>query len=277
MQTERQGAKMEKKEKTPRGFYVQKGSFMAHAAVTVLVISIAARLLGTMNLWGEMPLWLIEVALPIGCAVLFILFILLLGRVALWTTILPVLGGATFFVLSNFDQVPGWPLFICIALAFLSAFVYTATLSGLIRTKWLIALVFAGILAYMVIYRAIPVFGDMQNPVSFADGMKLLSSIGFVFAMFCATLAMRRRKPAKVDAELPKIKDPKVVPPQEEMPPAEEPAAPETAVESVETVENADTRAPLEEAFAVETENLALAEEKEAAPGGGSFRTGQLT
>ena len=228
---------MEKKEKTPRGFYVEKGSFFAHAAVTVLVLSVAARLLGTMNLWGDMQQLLIHIALPLGSALLFILFILALGRIALWTTILPVLGGAAFFVLSIFDQGPGWPLFICIALSFLAAFVYTATLTGMLRTKWIAVLVFAMILAYQVVFCAIPAFGDIELSISFAEGMKLLSSMGLVFAMFCACLAMRRRKRATPD--LPKIKDPKVVPPA-----AETSAAPAEAPDAEEIAPSAGSEAP---------------------------------
>ena len=205
---------MEKKEKEPRGFYVEKGSFFAHAAVTILVLSMAARLLGTMNLWnGGMNQLLVQILLPVGSMLLFILFILLLGRIALWSTILPVLGGAAFFILSVFDQGPGWTMFICIALAFLAAFLYTATLSGMIRSKWLIVLAFVLIFAYQIVFRAIPVFGSAVETVSFIDGMTLLSSLGMVFAMLCASLAFRRRK--KPEPELPKIKDPVVLKPQE--------------------------------------------------------------
>ncbi|MBR0040292.1 MAG: hypothetical protein IJP64_02820 [Oscillospiraceae bacterium] len=206
---------MEKKEKQPRGFYVEKGSFFAHVSVTLLVLSIAARFLGTMNLWGDMTQLMIQTLLPVGSALLFILFILLLGRIALWTTILPVLGGAAFFILSSFGKEP-LTLFICIALAFLAVFLYTATLTGMIRTKWILVLVFMMIIAYQIIFRAIPVFGDMQNPVSFLDGMALLSTLGFVLAMLCAALALRRRKAVKAETELPKIKDPVVVPPSSE-------------------------------------------------------------
>ena len=215
---------MEKSEKKVRGFFVEKGSFFVHASVTVLVLSIAARLLGTMTLWGNMTQLIIQTLLPVGCALLFILFILLLGRVALWTTILPFLGGAAFFVLSVFETNASWPLFICIALAFLAAFMYTATLAGMIRTKWLLVFVLALIFAYQI-YRAIPVFAETTTTLRFIDGMALLSSLGFVFSMLCASLALRRRKPPKTEPELPKIKDPVVIPPAESG--AEEtPAAP---------------------------------------------------
>ena len=206
---------MKNEKKEPRGFYVEKGSFFVHASVTILVIAVAFRLLGTLHLWNDMFQLATLVALPVVSALLFILFILLLGRVALWTTILPVLGGAAFFILSSIDEHPSWPMFICIALSFLASFVYTATLPGMIRTKWLNVIVFLGILVYQCAFIAYPAFSDQESPVSFADGMALLSSIGIVFAMFCASLAIRRRKPAKTE-ELPKIKDPKVVAPAQE-------------------------------------------------------------
>ena len=221
---------MEKTEKEPRGFYVEKGSFFAHAAVTVLALSMAARLLGTMNLWGDPSRMITQILLPIGCSLLYILLILLLGRIALWPTILPVLGGAAFFILSRFDT-PSWPLFLCIALAFLAAFLYTATLAGLIRSKWLLVLAFALIFAYQIVFCAVPVFGDKKTPVSFADGMTLLSAMGMIFAMLLATLAFRRKKAVKPAPDLPPIKDPIVLPPESGPVPAEAESVPAAGAE----------------------------------------------
>ena len=252
---------MKNEKKEPSGFYVEKGSFFVHASVTILVIAVAFRLLGTLHLWNNMFQLATLVALPGVSALLFILFILLLGRVALWTTILPVLGGAAFFILSSIDEHPSWPMFICIALSFLASFVYTATLTGMIRTKWLNVIVFLGILVYQCAFIAYPAFSDQESPVSFADGMALLSSIGIVFAMFCASLAIRRRKPAKTEEELPKIKDPKVVAPEradesplpdnggadaEPLPPVQEEAVLPDAAESADLpAADADSVPPL--------------------------------
>ena len=229
-QIRKAGYEMEKKEKEPRGFYVEKGSFFAHAAVTILVLSMAARLLGTMNLWnGGMNQLLIQILLPVGSMLLFILFIL-----------------------SVFEQGPGWTMFICIALAFLAAFLYTATLSGMIRSKWLLVLAFVLIFAYQIVFRAIPVFGSAVETVSFIGGMTLLSSLGMVFAMLCASLALRRKK--RPEPELPKIKDPVVVKP-------EEPSGAENA-ESV--IETASAEAPAETAQ-LEAEQIPDAPAAEAA------------
>lgn len=259
------GIDMENTEKEPRGFYVEKGSFFAHAAVTLLVLSMAARLLGTLNLWGDMPKLITQVLLPVGSSLLFIVFILLLGRIALWTTILPVLGGAAFFILSVFGENTAWPYLIAgIVLAFLASFLYTATLFGMLRRKWLLVLVFTLTFAYLV-YRAVPLFANTENPISFIDGMTLLSSLAMVFAMLLATLSFRRKKAVKAEPELPKIKDPVVIPPENaesaEAPAIAQEAAPETEVEPFFAAE-AEPEQLTDPAAAVESPNTA--EEAEA-------------
>ena len=147
---------MEKETKKQRGFYVEKGSFFVHAAVILLALAMAARLLGTMNLWSDAFKFATLIALPVISALLYILFILLLGRIALWTTILPVLGGAAFFILAATTGGEQLRMIICIILAFVASFVYTATLAGMIRTKWINVVVFAAILAYQTVFLAVP-------------------------------------------------------------------------------------------------------------------------
>ena len=62
--------------------------------------------------------------------------------------------------------------------------------------------------------------------------MTLLSSIGIILAMFCFSLAVRRARPPKENPDLPKIKDPVVITP-------EQPAAPEESKATAdETGEN---------------------------------------
>lgn len=207
---------MYKDKKEPRGFFVEKESFFVHACVVILAVAIVARLLGTMTLWSDPFLLSTQIALPVCCALLLILFLLVFGRIALWTTILPVLGGAAFFILSASGEGFGLKTIVCIVMAFLAAFIYTATLAGMIRTKWLNVAVFTVILAYQIAFLAVPLFGDMLNPVGFAEGTTLISSICFVLAMLFACLAFRRRKTAPEPVELPKIKDPKVIVPKAE-------------------------------------------------------------
>ena len=100
---------MEKEAKKQRGFYVEKGSFFVHAAVILLALAMAARLLGTMALWSDAFKFATMIALPVISALLYILFILLLGRIALWSTILPVLLmiGALFILMLFMSRSAG--------------------------------------------------------------------------------------------------------------------------------------------------------------------------
>ena len=227
---------MEKETKKQRGLYVEKGSFFVHGAVILLALAMAARLLGTMNLWSDAFKFATLIALPVISALLYILFILLLGRIALWSTILPVLGGAAFFILSATNGSDQLHMIICIVLSFIAAFVYTATLAGLLRTKWLNVIVFTLILAYQIAFLAVPSFSDQKDPISFADGMTLLSSIGIILAMVFASLAIRRRKAPEETAELPKIKDPVVIKPETEKEETPQKAPIEAAEEASETM-----------------------------------------
>lgn len=227
---------MEKEEKKPRGLYVEKGSFFVHAAVVILAVSVVIRLLGTIGMWGDAFVAATQIILPVASALLFIAFLLLLGRAALWTTILPVFGGAAFFVLAATGGDNHLRMILCIALAFAASFVYTATLTGMIRTKWILAGTLALILAYQIAFIAGPAFGSTVDPVSFVDGMDILSSIGAVLALLFTALAMRRARQTAAEepeVELPKIKDPVVIPPAAEpavpAEPAAEPASAEPA------------------------------------------------
>lgn len=193
----------EKKEKRQRGYFVEKGSFFVHASVTILAVAAVFRLLGTMNCWADLYSLLLQIALPIGSAALFALFILLLGRAALWTTILPVIGGAAFFILESSAVSPSWPMFLSIALSFLAVLVYAMTLLNLITTKWVNVLVLALILAYQIVFRAMPLFSEKETILGFYEGMELLSAIGMVLALLCASLAFKRRKPKPVEEEAP--------------------------------------------------------------------------
>ena len=95
--------------------------------------------------------------------------------------------------------------------------------------------------------------------------MTLLSSLAMVFAMLLATLSFRRKKAVKAEPELPKIKDPVVIPPENaesaEAPVIAQEAAPETEVEPFFAAE-AEPEQLTDPAAAVESPNTA--EEAEA-------------
>ena len=230
---------MEKEEKKYRGFRVEKNSFFVHVSVTILAVSIVIRLLGTIGMWSEAFSAATQIILPVVSALLFIAFILLLGRAALWSTILPVLGGAAFFILAATGGTDHIRMIVCVVLAFAASFVYTATLTNMLRTKWILAALLVLILGYQIAFIAVPAFGSTEPPVSFVDGMDILSRIGAVLALLFAALAIHRAKrelKEEPEEELPKIKDPVVIPPSGREDEKEQPEPAPQTTEPIETV-----------------------------------------
>ena len=84
---------------------------------------------------------------------------------------------------------------------------------------------FALPLLYHIFVEDLPALNNAAEPVSFAAGMQEMSVLCIMLALLCLSLAMNKKTPQLEDADLPKIKDPVVIPPQ----PAETAeAAPET-------------------------------------------------
>ena len=115
----------------------------------------------------------------------------------------------------------------------------------MIRSKWLLVLILTAIFAYQIVLRALPAFRDTKVPLSFVDGMALLSSLGIVFSLILAALAFRRKKKAKADTQPTVIDEPVSVQPAVPESPATIPSEPETAFsEDIEMPAAADTPVP---------------------------------
>ncbi len=206
-------------------FYTERDSFGVEAAVILLSLSIIFRLIGTWGLWADRTFLITQIALPVASALLFILLILLLGRVALWSTSLPVLLGAAFFVLKAFGFESTVHTVLCVLLYVLVAVLWCGTVFNLIRTKWLLPPLFLLPFLYHVGVEDLKALQNTAEPVTFAAGMQEMSVLCIMLALFFASLAMKKRY-KDPQPELPKIKDPVVVPP--EKPEPAEPPAPET-------------------------------------------------
>ena len=75
-------------------FYTERNSFGVQAMIILMALSIAFRLIGCWGLWNDRSFALAQIALPIGSALLLMVFVWLLGRRALWLTFIPVILGA---------------------------------------------------------------------------------------------------------------------------------------------------------------------------------------
>ena len=80
-------------------FYVERNSFWTQGALIFMGLSMIFRVIGCLGLLDDRFFLLTQVVLPIASGLLFIVLLAALGKLALWTTFLPVLGGVAFFVI----------------------------------------------------------------------------------------------------------------------------------------------------------------------------------
>lgn len=193
-------------------FYVEKRSMWVQAAVIFMALSAVFRLIGCWGLWNDRFFAVSQIALPLCCNLLFILCLLLLGRRAFWLTSLPVLLGVIFFIIKSFTFASWIHTILCLMLYLLVAVLYTATAFGVVRTKWFLVPLFGLPFLYHVFVEDLAALRDTANPVTLSAGMQEISVLCVMLALLFTAFAMKKQKPRQ-EVELPKIKDPKVIPP----------------------------------------------------------------
>ena len=218
-------------------FYVERSSFWTQSAVTFMILAIVFRVVGCWGMWSDSYFLMTQILLPILSGLLFIVLLALLGKAALWTTFIPVLGGVAFFVLKAFSFENTVQMLIYLLIYAVVAIVYCGTVFTLIRTKWLLVPLFFLPLAYHL-YEDVMRLRDTVNPVSFAAGMQEMSVLGIMLSLLFASLAMKKL-----------TKEPKVKPwskPAVTEEPAQEPVAqpesepsfPTLSLDTAESTEN---------------------------------------
>ena len=228
-------------------FYTEKDSFGVEAAVILFSLSSVFRLIGCWGLWNDRLYLMSQILLPMISALLFILLLVLLGKVALWSTSVPLLMGVAFFILKALGFESTLHAVLCILLYVAVAVLYCGTVFNVIRTKWLLVPLFGLPLLYHILIEDLPALNNLAEPVTFSAGMQEMSVLSIMLALLCTSLAMKIRL-KDPPPELPKIKDPKVIPPVK---PAEQesaaPAEPAPEQESPAPAEPApDEPAPAE-------------------------------
>ena len=109
------------------------------------------------------------------------------------------------------------------------AVLYTGTVFGIIRTKWLLVPLFGLPFLYHVFVEDLAALRDTANPVTLSAGLREISVLCVMLALLFTAIAMKKKKP-QTEVELPKMKAPKVIPPQKA-------AEPETAGQADQTEE----------------------------------------
>lgn len=217
---------MEDSKKTEKiSYYVERKSALVQASALVMLFSAVFRLIGCWGLWNDKTFAVTQIFLPLACNLMFILLVLTLGRRALWTTALPVLLGVVFFIIKSFGFDSIIHTVLCIFLYLVVAVLYIGTVFGVIRTKWLLVPLFGLPLLYHIFIEDLAAMRS-ANPPSFQAGMQEISVLCIMLSLLLLSIAMKKKQPETVP-ELPKMKAPKVIPPEkaENIPAEEEPQA----------------------------------------------------
>ena len=222
-----------KKSYKPRAkFYVNKKGKLVHDAVIFMAMAAIIRMVGCWGLWNDRFFLITQIALPLLSAVFFILCLRFAGERVLGISCVPVLMGAAFFVIRALGFATTLNTVLSASAAVVCAIVYTLTVVGIIRTKWLLPPLFAICFVFHVAVVDVAALRDAENPVLFSAGMQELSVLCTLVSMFLTGLAVKRRKQLE-EAGLPKIKDPVVIVPNKPKPSGtEEQAEAETKPEN---------------------------------------------
>ena len=200
-------------------YFLDRRSFPAKAALICLLLAFIFRgVSGLLNrVVLEDRLTFFAFLLFLGSCLLYGLSLLLFGRKWLWVTIGPfVLGVMTFvarlFTYDNLLQVEvSIPrMLISILFYLIITALYSATVCGGLRGKWLLVLLFLFPLAGHVVFDIIPAFRQGAS-LSVSQILAELSVLVVLIGMVFASLAMKHTVPAPADKK--KKKGNEVTPP----------------------------------------------------------------
>ena len=203
-------------EETKRKLYVERDGFWTEAAMLLMALAMVFRLIGSIGRWEDMHYMTTQVALPIVSGLLYLLCLLLFGKRAFWTTVIPVVAGLVFFIFRIMGLESEWLKVGWIAFYLVIVVLYAMCFShpGL---KWALAAVLLLTLAYHIGILDLPKLLDLENPVSFVDGMEEMSILGVILSMLFLSLSMKTtvKTAAAEEAIAPEEEIPEPIEPEE--------------------------------------------------------------
>lgn len=160
-----------------------------------MLLSMLCRLLGYWGFWANQTsdFVLTQILLPVMCNLLFVVVILYMGRRFFALSCVPVILGVVFFIIKalGFDSVIHMILCICLYLAV--AIIYTATVFGVIRTKWLLAPLFGLPLLYHIFVDDLSTLRADENAMSLGEWLPEISVLCIMLSLLLICFAMKKR------------------------------------------------------------------------------------
>ncbi len=173
-------------------FYTERNSLGVHAMVILMTLSIVFRIIGCWGLWRDSSYAITQVALPVVSALLLIILVWLLGKRALWLSFIPVALGAVYFIINSLGFENKLHMVLCILLDFSVIVLFFCTVFGIIRTKWILVLLFGLPFLYHIFVRDLAALRDTANPVSFAEGMQEMSVLCIMLGLVFLSISMKK-------------------------------------------------------------------------------------
>ena len=175
-----------------KGFRIDPVRPSAVAAMLAFACCIPAQILGYAGCLKDLFVVLTLVFLPVLSASLMIAVILLFGRNALWLSVFPVSIGVLGFAFKLaidphntglFHHVSATVLYILIIV------LWALTVLYVIRTKWILVILFLVPFMKHIFVNVIPVLVHAEPPLSVSAWMKELSMLFFMLALFLCALS----------------------------------------------------------------------------------------
>lgn len=176
-------------------YSVSRKNFFVKLSAFFMLLSMLCRLLGYWGFWANQTsdFILTQILLPVLCNLLFVVVILYMGRRFFALSCVPVILGVVFFIIKalGFDSVIHMILCICLYLAV--AIIYTATVFGVIRTKWLLAPLFGLPLLYHIFVDDLSTLRADENAMSLGEWLPEISVLCIMLSLLLICFAMKKR------------------------------------------------------------------------------------
>lgn len=187
-------------------FWIDRYSFFAGASITCMIFAVIYRLLGSIPNYADRNFIVFELAVPVACALLYIICIVFFGKKGFWLSFIPILIGCVYLIFKSFSLENNILIIACVFATLAVAVLYTSTVFGAINTKWIIVFVIIVPLIVNIVLRDWPVIYGIRT-AGFHSVMLEMSILFIGFGFLFGALGLRKI----VSAEKEKSRD--IVPP----------------------------------------------------------------
>ena len=187
-------------------YSVSRKNIFVKLSALLMGLSALLRLFGYWGFWANKDVAFIytQIALPVLCNVLFIVIVLYMGKRLFSLTAIPVLLGVVFFIIKALGFGNILHTVLCILLYLVVAMLYTGTVFGVIRTKWLLVPLFGLPFLYHILVEDRNTLLANEKAMSLAEWLPEISVLCIMLALLLITFAMKKRdfsKPATEPSE----------------------------------------------------------------------------